>query len=77
MTPPVGPKPTCIVCTNCHQQVTTHIKAKITAKTHMCAFLMCLTMCWPCVACLYCMDCAKNKDHYCPSCNQYLGTYKV
>lgn len=30
----------------------------------------------PCAIALYFTDCARNTDHYCSSCNKYIGTYK-
>ncbi|XP_032590571.1 lipopolysaccharide-induced tumor necrosis factor-alpha factor homolog [Drosophila grimshawi] len=76
MSTPVGPKPSNVVCPNCHQQVVTRTEAKATTKTHIIALILCLTCCWPCACCLYCTDCARNMDHYCPSCKAFVGHYE-
>ncbi|KPU76573.1 uncharacterized protein Dana_GF28190 [Drosophila ananassae] len=75
MSAAVGPEPTTVVCPHCQVQVTTRTEPKATTKTHLFALIMCLTCLWPCACCLYCTDCARSTTHYCPSCNNYVGTY--
>lgn len=41
-----------------------------------CSFLVSIFSCWPCAWIPYVMDSCKNGNHYCPSCNTYIGTYK-
>lgn len=36
-----------------------------------------LLSCWPCVCIPCCMDSCLNHNHYCPSCDAYLGTYET
>ncbi|XP_073962969.1 lipopolysaccharide-induced tumor necrosis factor-alpha factor homolog [Choristoneura fumiferana] len=73
---PVGPQPTNLTCPSCRASIVTRLEHNATAKTHIIALVLCLFLCWPCVCVPYCMDSCKNADHYCPSCNSYLGTYK-
>ncbi|KAH8316215.1 hypothetical protein KR067_002468 [Drosophila pandora] len=75
MSAAVGPEPTTLVCPQCQVQVTTRTEPKATTKTHLFALIMCCTCLWPCACCLYCTDCARSTTHYCPSCNNYVGTY--
>ncbi|XP_062129592.1 lipopolysaccharide-induced tumor necrosis factor-alpha factor homolog isoform X3 [Drosophila sulfurigaster albostrigata] len=76
MSSPVGPTPANVVCPNCRQQVTTRTEPKATNKTHLIALLMCCCFCWICAPFLYCTDCARNTDHYCPSCQTFIGSYE-
>ncbi|CAB3258140.1 unnamed protein product [Arctia plantaginis] len=71
----MGPKPASLSCPSCHAQITTRVERKTTTKTHLFALLLCFLGCWCCVCVPYCMDSCQNADHYCPSCNAYIGSY--
>ncbi|KAJ0179228.1 hypothetical protein K1T71_004940 [Dendrolimus kikuchii] len=73
---PVGPKPFFRICPSCHHEVLTKIETKITIMTHLLALTLCLLECYICACLPYCMDSFKNKDHRCPHCSTFLGTYK-
>ncbi|EDW09062.1 lipopolysaccharide-induced tumor necrosis factor-alpha factor homolog [Drosophila mojavensis] len=75
MSTPVGPEPSSLICPNCHQQVTTRTEPKATTKTHLLALILSALCLWPCAIALYCTKCARSTDHFCPSCNNYVGTY--
>ncbi|CAB3258136.1 unnamed protein product [Arctia plantaginis] len=71
----MGPRSTTIVCKSCNHQIQTRVEFQPTTKTHLFALVLCLIGCWP-FACLpYCMDSCNSADHYCPSCNAYIGSY--
>ncbi|OWR52624.1 hypothetical protein KGM_211937 [Danaus plexippus plexippus] len=72
---PVGPSATNLICPSCRASIVSRIQHKATTKTHIMALLLCLCLCWPCVCVPYCVDSCQNTDHYCPSCDAYLGTY--
>ncbi|XP_030573855.1 lipopolysaccharide-induced tumor necrosis factor-alpha factor homolog [Drosophila novamexicana] len=72
----VGPESSRVICPNCHLEMMTRTEGHATTRTHILALIMCLTLLWPCAACLYCTDCARNVDHYCSSCNSFIGTYE-
>ncbi|XP_023172793.1 lipopolysaccharide-induced tumor necrosis factor-alpha factor-like [Drosophila hydei] len=72
----VGPESSLVVCPNCHLEMMSKAVKKVTARMHLIALIMCLTLLWPCAICLYCMDCARSVDHYCASCNAFIGTYE-
>ncbi|CAG9563523.1 unnamed protein product [Danaus chrysippus] len=72
----VGPEPMPLICPACHASVKSKVEHSSTTGTHIMAALLCLCLCWPCVCVPYCVDSCQNADHYCPSCNAYLGTYK-
>ncbi|XP_041973084.1 lipopolysaccharide-induced tumor necrosis factor-alpha factor-like [Aricia agestis] len=74
--PVVGPKPSQVTCPSCKSSIMSKVKHKPTTKTHLIALLLCLCLCWPCVCVPYCVDSCRNADHYCPSCNAYIGTYQ-
>ncbi|GJQ79518.1 hypothetical protein Trydic_g16367 [Trypoxylus dichotomus] len=70
-----GPVSQNAVCPSCRNQILTRVEAETSTKTHLYAGLLCLVMLWPCICLPYIMDSCKNKNHYCPTCNAYLGTY--
>ncbi|KAK9712813.1 LITAF-like zinc ribbon domain [Popillia japonica] len=70
-----GPSSQQVVCPNCHNRVYTVVKAEVSRRTHIIVILLCVFLCWPCALIPYCIDSCKNKNHYCPSCGSYLGTY--
>ncbi|XP_028171762.1 lipopolysaccharide-induced tumor necrosis factor-alpha factor homolog [Ostrinia furnacalis] len=72
---PVGPNETNMTCPSCQATITTRVERKATTKTHMIALALCVFLCWPCACIPYCKNSCRNADHYCPSCNAYLGTY--
>ncbi|XP_018566760.1 lipopolysaccharide-induced tumor necrosis factor-alpha factor homolog [Anoplophora glabripennis] len=70
----LGPQPSRITCPSCHAQVTTNVVLENSTKTHLFAVLLCL-ICCPCVFIPYCTDSCKSKNHYCPNCQAYLGSF--
>ncbi|KAM7343824.1 lipopolysaccharide-induced tumor necrosis factor-alpha factor homolog isoform 1-T1 [Cochliomyia hominivorax] len=76
MTTPMGPESQQAYCPNCKLNVSTNIELKASNKTHILALLLCLCGCCPCAGCLYCTACARNVEHYCPTCNTFLGVYE-
>ncbi|XP_014298785.1 cell death-inducing p53-target protein 1 homolog [Microplitis demolitor] len=63
-----------IICPHCHANITTKVETEANLKTHIVALLLCLFQCWFCAPCVYCIDGCLVKKHYCPSCEQYLGS---
>ncbi|XP_075169476.1 lipopolysaccharide-induced tumor necrosis factor-alpha factor homolog [Haematobia irritans] len=76
MSTPLGPESQQALCPQCQQSVQTKVEPKATTKTHLLALVLCVLGCCPCACCLYCTDCARNTEHYCPLCNSFLGTYE-
>ncbi|XP_026323559.1 lipopolysaccharide-induced tumor necrosis factor-alpha factor-like [Hyposmocoma kahamanoa] len=75
--PPIvllGPDNTVTTCPFCKASVKTEVRHTVTSRTHVTAILCTLACCCCCIP--YCMESTKNSDHYCPSCQKYLGTYK-
>ncbi|XP_055837334.1 lipopolysaccharide-induced tumor necrosis factor-alpha factor homolog [Episyrphus balteatus] len=73
---PVGTEPSNVVCPTCRQQILTRVESKASTKTHLIALILCILGCCPCACCLYCTKCARNVEHYCPSCNAFIGVYE-
>lgn len=48
---------------------------KLTLKTIWIKFYLHSSF-WPCFWLPYAMDTCKNKNHYCPACNTFIGTYR-
>ncbi|KAI8128775.1 hypothetical protein FF38_13028 [Lucilia cuprina] len=76
MSTPLGPESQQAFCSVCQTNVTTNAEFKASNKTHLLALLLCVFGCCPCAGCLYCTGCARNVEHYCPTCNTFLGTYE-
>ncbi|XP_037964318.2 lipopolysaccharide-induced tumor necrosis factor-alpha factor homolog [Plutella xylostella] len=72
--PLLGPSNTLTVCQFCQASVKTSVKYSVTSRTHMAAALWSIVCCLCCVP--YCIDSAKNSDHYCPNCARYMGSYE-
>ncbi|XP_046674758.1 lipopolysaccharide-induced tumor necrosis factor-alpha factor homolog [Homalodisca vitripennis] len=71
----VGPDSCIVTCPSCHATVSTRAVKQTTSRTHLCACILCIFTCCLCAICPYCCDCCKVTNHYCPSCNTFLGTY--
>ncbi|XP_008553920.1 lipopolysaccharide-induced tumor necrosis factor-alpha factor homolog [Microplitis mediator] len=69
-----GPETARVNCPHCHADISTRVETQANVKTHIIALLLCLFQCWICIPCLYCTDKCLVKKHYCPSCEQYLGS---
>ncbi|XP_055591753.1 lipopolysaccharide-induced tumor necrosis factor-alpha factor homolog [Uranotaenia lowii] len=74
--PAVGPDPTTITCPSCRATVVTRVDYASTTKTHLCAGLLFLFICWPCVCVPYCTKWCRDANHYCPNCNAFIGSHK-
>ncbi|XP_076272374.1 lipopolysaccharide-induced tumor necrosis factor-alpha factor homolog [Rhynchophorus ferrugineus] len=71
-----GPDPIFMTCPFCNKPITTVIKTKPSKKTHLLALILCfLGGCCCCCLIPYCVPSCKDKLHYCPRCDTYLGTY--
>ncbi|XP_017776200.1 PREDICTED: lipopolysaccharide-induced tumor necrosis factor-alpha factor-like [Nicrophorus vespilloides] len=69
---PLGPKPQIVSCPHCHYYVTTEINIVPSIKTHLKAVGLCICcLCFIPYICPICM----NVDHFCPECENYIGTY--
>ncbi|XP_062551737.1 lipopolysaccharide-induced tumor necrosis factor-alpha factor homolog [Armigeres subalbatus] len=73
--PNVGPDPTTMVCPSCRATIVTRLEYETTTKTHLCAAVLCLFICWPCVFIPYCSTSCRDANHYCPNCGSFVGTY--
>ncbi|KAF2886091.1 hypothetical protein ILUMI_20083 [Ignelater luminosus] len=70
-----GPCPQYSTCPFCHHAISTRVETEPSTKTHLVAFFMCLFGCWPCCLLPYCFDSCQSKNHYCPYCGAFLGSY--
>ncbi|XP_013107548.1 lipopolysaccharide-induced tumor necrosis factor-alpha factor homolog [Stomoxys calcitrans] len=69
---PVGPKPVILTCPQCRCRNKTKIRRRANAKTH----LACLLLFWSmCCFVPYCIDSCNNLDHFCPTCEAFVGSY--
>ncbi|KAH0535465.1 cell death-inducing p53-target protein 1 homolog [Cotesia glomerata] len=69
-----GPESMHVTCPHCRAEISTRVETEPNLKTHMIALLLCLFQCWFCAPCVYCIDGCLVKKHYCPACEQYLGS---
>ncbi|XP_054739668.1 lipopolysaccharide-induced tumor necrosis factor-alpha factor-like [Anastrepha obliqua] len=75
MSTPIGPIPCGLSCPNCGKNVTSRLEYRASTKTHILAVLLAGMLCLPCACALYCTKCARSVEHYCPSCNAFVGVY--
>ncbi|XP_045541251.1 uncharacterized protein LOC106710419 isoform X2 [Papilio machaon] len=60
-------------CPHCNQRVHSLVVREVGAFTHVLAMIFLFLCLIPIVILIYCMDCCKYKNHYCPNCNQLIG----
>lgn len=72
----VGPDPTTLMCPSCRATIVTRLEYETTTRTHVCAAILCLFICWPCVCIPYCSTSCRDANHYCPNCGSYIRTYR-
>ncbi|CAD7076768.1 unnamed protein product [Hermetia illucens] len=68
-----GPSSHMVICPHCGESVRTKVDYKPTTWTYVLSCLLCPILCC-CLPC--CCGCFFHIDQSCPSCKQYLGTYK-
>ncbi|XP_049774515.1 lipopolysaccharide-induced tumor necrosis factor-alpha factor homolog [Schistocerca cancellata] len=73
--PAVGPGPSLVLCPTCGRHVQSDVTVKASTRTHLIAILLCTVGCWLCCCIPYCVDSCQAKNHYCPYCKTFLGTY--
>lgn len=75
--PAVGTEPTTVTCFNCNKVVTTRVTYTTAWHTHLVAGSVCVITMVCSLCCLglipYCFDTFKDAEHYCPSCNTFIG----
>lgn len=60
-------------CPHCQERCSTRLEYKSSTYTVFWAIFFCMTMAAPCIP--FCCNCFLNVEHYCSSCNNYIGTY--
>ncbi|TRY78869.1 hypothetical protein TCAL_10651 [Tigriopus californicus] len=73
----LGDEPAKLKCPQCHQM----IKTRVTSSSGLGAWLACagcaiFGLVFGCCLIPFCIDSMKVYNHYCPSCNTYLGRFK-
>ncbi|CAD7077816.1 unnamed protein product [Hermetia illucens] len=63
-------------CPECGHRIKTRTKYIPTRGAHLLAILLCLSMCLPFICLPYFLPSCQDVEHYCPSCNAYIGTFK-
>ncbi|OQR66170.1 lipopolysaccharide-induced tumor necrosis factor-alpha factor-like [Tropilaelaps mercedesae] len=71
-----GDQPMNVICSNCHQRVTSVISYETGAFTYICAFGLALFVWCGCCLIPCCIDSCKDVHHICPSCKAQLGIFK-
>ena len=72
----LGTNPTHIHCSQCGAQVLSKTTPKAGLLTWLIAGALFLVGCWPCCCIPCCLEDCQDFEHFCPQCNNYLGTYK-
>ncbi|XP_026760580.1 lipopolysaccharide-induced tumor necrosis factor-alpha factor homolog [Galleria mellonella] len=72
-------KPMLYECSACRETVFTKVRYVNSQKTHLIAGFICGFTVWCMLCCLaaipYFVPAFKKAEHYCPICNQFLGSY--
>ncbi|PAV59752.1 hypothetical protein WR25_26466 [Diploscapter pachys] len=68
--------PTQVLCPRCNMNVITTLKFKNGLLTWLMVGGMALFGCWICCCVPLCIDSCKDVQHFCSSCQAFLGTYK-
>ncbi|XP_005188399.1 lipopolysaccharide-induced tumor necrosis factor-alpha factor homolog [Musca domestica] len=71
---PIGPKPVIMTCPQCRCRNKTRTKRRATLKTHLACILL---TCCGCCCIPYCLDSCTNLDHFCPTCDAFVGTFST
>ncbi|KAL8175270.1 UNVERIFIED_CONTAM: hypothetical protein K2H54_017641 [Gekko kuhli] len=70
-------RPVQMCCPSCSKVIVTRLSHSAGALTWLSAGSLCILGCWiGCCLIPFCVDSLLDVDHYCPSCNTLLGTYK-
>ncbi|XP_060116493.1 lipopolysaccharide-induced tumor necrosis factor-alpha factor [Heteronotia binoei] len=70
-------RPVQMCCPSCSKVIVTRLTHSAGALTWLSCGSLCLLGCWAgCCFIPFCVDALLDVDHYCPSCNTLLGTYK-
>ncbi|CRK90675.1 CLUMA_CG004376, isoform A [Clunio marinus] len=63
-------------CPHCQKECKTTTKTEATMRTHLFAFILCVSCCCFCVPLPYLTNNAtKITNHFCENCKSYIGTY--
>jgi len=74
---PVGPSSTHLTCPHCHAIIDTTVASTPSIWAWISGLLIFALGCWAgCCLIPCCMDSCMNKEHTCPSCKSYIGSYQ-
>ncbi|KAJ8925136.1 hypothetical protein NQ315_001318 [Exocentrus adspersus] len=71
----LGRHSTRLHCPFCTEVIETIVITEPTKFTHIAAGILCV-VCFPCAWTPYFIDSCQRMHHYCPKCQNYIGTYK-
>ncbi|KAH0632070.1 hypothetical protein JD844_020131 [Phrynosoma platyrhinos] len=70
-------RPVQMCCPSCRRVIVTHLSHNAGALAWLSCGGLFLLGCWAgCCLIPFCVDALLDVDHYCPSCNALLGSYK-
>ncbi|XP_054850776.1 lipopolysaccharide-induced tumor necrosis factor-alpha factor [Eublepharis macularius] len=70
-------RPVQMCCPSCSKVVVTRLSHSAGALAWLSCGSLCLLGCWAgCCLIPFCVEALQDVEHYCPSCNALLGTYK-
>lgn len=71
------PLPVECTCSNCGARVLTNVKVRCGSLTwFLTGVLGVSVILWPWIWTPSVLDCTKDVQHFCPACDEVLGTYK-
>ncbi|XP_037088152.1 lipopolysaccharide-induced tumor necrosis factor-alpha factor homolog [Pollicipes pollicipes] len=72
-----GPNPAHMMCPHCHAEIETSVRSSPSTTAWIAGLLIALFGCWMgCCLIPCCMDECMNKEHFCPNCKAFLGSYR-
>ncbi|CAF0765489.1 unnamed protein product [Brachionus calyciflorus] len=73
--PLLGRDPTTMTCPKCKSSVVTRIEYKNGTYTYILCLMLSFTGgCLGCQFIPFCLECAKDVNHFCPNCGELIGT---
>ncbi|CAD5220673.1 unnamed protein product [Bursaphelenchus xylophilus] len=71
-----GPYPMSMACYYCHHHIVTRLQNRCGVLAWLICGAMALVGCWPCCILPLCITKCQDVLHFCPNCNNFLGSYK-
>ena len=72
----IGRESVLVRCNNCHRDNFSRVESKVSSNGVAWAIICCCFGSWLLSLLVLCMEGFREFDHFCPSCNSIIATYK-